>query len=431
MNIGFYLPRDNQIKLYSPLIEYLLAKGCRVYIFCDYRQKPSEMSYKASLFPAVEKIPVFKSKPTAIAFKSLRELVDIIKREQVQVIFAVNFQILTKEFQEILGKERYRLVIAELQYFAELLMFGKDLSNTDVVYCYSSNWQRWWKDYVVNQNTVAQKNRDEFFRQIDKKTVVVGFPEADQIKGFDKEQVRSKYNIPADKKVVLLMSFPWAGHRFLLLNEVCLWTHIVYKPKSILVKLARLLWHRCWRFWPDIWKGIDDFNITKAIRAFCDRNDALLVVKGRRKNPVAKYLTKIADYVFFDEGYYPFTTLELLFIADLSIGFWTMAIMESILAQTPSISLVPEHGFIWPECEDFDFGADFSPKPGSFYNFEGVVYSESVKDCISNFASKTFEDYKLDSEKKDEFIKKFLGFSDGCASERIYNDLVIRLNATR
>lgn len=415
----------------GPLIDLLLEKGHRVFLLCDHRTSKFQLGYKIDQFPAVERIPTFTRRPEIITFRSITELVAVFVDNNIQVLFVVNFDSIAAELKKALSKKGYPLIVAELQYFLELLLFGKDLSYADVIYCYSSNWRQWWKDYVVNQNTVGQKERQELFRQIDEKSVIVGFPEADQIQGFNKEQIRSKYNIPADKKLVLLFPFPWHAHYFPLVTPTCFWAHIIYRQQPFFLRMLRLLRHRKWNLFSDVWKGINDLEVTKAIRAFCDKNNALLMVKGRKKNPVPRYVKKMADYVFFDKGYYPFTTLELLFIADLSIGFWTMAIMESILAQTPSICLVPEDGAIWPECKDFDFGADFSPKPGSFYNFEGVVYNESVKDCISSFAGKTFEDYKLDSHKKDKFIRKFLGFSDGRAGERIYNDLVNRLNVAR
>ncbi len=431
MNIGFHVFRDNYIKLYGPLVDFLLEKGWKVTLFCDHRVKPSEMGYKACLFPAIEKIPKFKSTPDVVVFHNTEELGRDIVKNNIKVFFVVNFNPIVAELKKFLLKEKHSCIFAELQYFIELLIFGKDISNVDVVYSYSASWEKWWKEYTVRYNLADDVFMDRLFKEIEKKTVVVGVPEADQLKAFNDEQIRSKYNIPSGKKLVLLFPFPWHAHYFPLITPVCFWTHIVYRQQPFFLRMFRLLRHRKWNLLPGTFRGINDLNVTRAIRAFCDKNDALLVVKGREKNPVPRYVKKMADYVFFDNGYYPFTTLELLFIADLSIGFWTMAIMESISAQTPSICLAPEEGVRWPESEDFDFGADFSPKPGSFYNFEGVVYNESVKDCISSFAGKTFEDYKLDSERKDEFVKKFLMLSDGRASERIYDDLVIRLNAAR
>lgn len=427
MNVGFYIPRETYIKFCGPLIDFLLEKGWRVFLFCDYRQKPSDLGYKADQFPAVEKIPRFKGKPDIIAFDNIRQLAMDILKNNVRVFFVVNFHPIVGQLREILKKEDFSFTAVEQQYFLELLIFGKDLSNTDVVYSYSKNWVKWWKEHIERYNLVNEDSRGSLFKQIEEKGVVVGVPEADQVKDFDDLAIRRKYGIDDNKKVVVLLPFPWYGHRFPLISRSSLWTHIIYKPESAFFKMLRLLRYRCWDFWPDIRKGVSDLEVTSAIRTFCDRNDALLIVKGRRKNPVAKHLTKMANHLFFDEKYYPFTTLELLFIADLSIGFWTMAIMESILAQTPSICLVPECGSIWPECEDFDFGADFSPKPGSFYNFKGVVYNENVGDFIFSFGQKTFQDYKLNPGKRDEFIKKFLGYSDCRACERIYEDLCQRL----
>jgi len=71
---------------------------------------------------------------------------------------------------------------------------------------------------------------------------------------------------------------------------------------------------------------------------------------------------------------------------------------------------------------------DFSPKHGSFYSFNGVVYNESIDDFVKDFPRKSFDDYKLDAKNRDEYIKKFLGYPDFRSSERIYNYLNQRLS---
>jgi hypothetical protein len=427
LKIGFNLPRDNIIRLYSPFIDYLLANGCEIYIFCDHSQKPSEMGYKASMFPALEKIPVFKNESKLFTFENVEELAEIIKSEKIQIIFSVNFTGCMKRLRELLENSQYSLIFAELQYFLELLIFGNDLSKTDAVYLFSQNWLKWWKEYILNHSTVPVQDRAELFGQIDQKSVITGFPEADQVKDFDKSEIRKKYNIAADKKVVVLMPFPWAKHRFPLISWSSFWTEIIYKPNNVFIKLAKLVRYKAWRFLPEIWRGVDDLDVMKAIRAFCDKNNAVLVVKGREKNPIPSYIRKMADYVFIDKSFYPFTTLELMYIADLSIGYWTMGIIESVMAGAPSICLVPKKGHIWPECEDNDFGEEFTAKDSGFYNFENVVYNEDVTEFSSNFGQKTFADYKICCQDREKFIEKFLGYSDFNACERIYKDLCGRL----
>ena len=421
--------------MYGSLIDLAMEKGWGVFIFCDHRTTAAELGYKRDQFPAVEEIPTFRHKPNVIAVESVEALARIIRQNNIRVFFVANFSPVAKDLKEILAVEDYSLTIAQMQYFVELLELGhgEDFDANDLVYSYCENWVKWWRDYLVHANRVDNSSKQAVFDKIEKKMVPVGVPETDQVKDFDAAAIRRKYGIAPDKKVVLLLPFPWYGHDFPIVDRWSLWTHLVYKPQPMLRKILKILRQKtAWKFVPDILpdmrKGLNDRAVIKAIRTFCDKNNALLVVKARKKNPIAPYLEDISDYVFFDESFYPFTALELLFIAELSIGYLTMTVLESVLAQTPTLSLIPEYGALWPTDVDYFFRGVFSSEPGNFFNFPGVVYSESIADLVENFADKTFDDYKFDHKSRDKFVEKYLGYSDYRASERIYQDLCRRFD---
>jgi len=418
MNVGFHIPRDNSIKLFAPLVDLLLENNCKVTLFCDYTQKPSEMGYKAYQFPAVEKMPKFKRQVNTVPFKNTAEVERIIQEEKISVCFFTNFPPIADELKTNLKKKGHSLITAQLQHYYDLLFLKRNISNTDAIYCYSRNWIEWWKKYVVLKNMVGEPAREQFFKDIDKKCVVTGFCELDQVKDFKAGEIRKKYNIPVNKKVVLLMPFPFR------LSSV--WLNSVYTPQPAFLKRLKLMWHRAGEYLPDVYKKIDDLEVTKAIRAFCDRNDAVLVVKGRIKNPIPKYVRKMADFLFLDESFYPFTTLELLFISNLTIAYCSMTILESALMGIPSVCIIPKPGKLWPGYEVLDGMTDFLAEPGSFYNFEGVVYNFDAENFVSDFPQKTFEDCRLNPEKKKNFVKKFLGFDDYNTGRRIYEDLLKR-----
>ncbi len=418
MNIGFHIPRDNYIKLFAPLMDHLLAKGCQVTAFCDYRKKPAELGYKSYAFPAVEKLPKFRFDLDIAKFHDLSEFGQLIQKKKMQVLFFVNFDAICKELK-ILLEGKHPFISAELQYFLELFSSCKDLSYTDVIYLYSDNWKEWWKEYLRHHKIENGDELHRFIQKSEEKCVSVGFPEADQCADFETRSLREKYGIPEGKKVLLLFPFPWR-------LPFSIWTHVIYQPQPYILKLLRLVLNRAFGYFPDLKKGIHDLKLTETIRRFADKNDAYFVVKGRLKNRIPGYLKKLADKVFLDESFYPFTTLELLHIADLSISFYSAVIMESVLAQTPALCLSPKRDMFWPGYDDRHFMPAFSPSPGSFYNFDGAVYYETVGDFISSFHRKTFEDFKPIQEKMGEFIHKFFGYKDRNASGRIYEDLVRR-----
>lgn len=417
MNIGFHLLRDNYIKLFAPLIEYLLTRKCSVTIFCDYRQRPADLGYKIYMYPYVDKIPKFGSPVDVVSFKETVELSRLIIEKKIQAVFFINFDPICIELKKILRKEDYDFLSAELQVFLELFMTAKDLSYSDVIYTFSDDWKVWWEAYLEHHEV---QDRDRFIQDIHKRCKPVGFPEADQCKSFDQKYIHKKYDIPEEKKVIVLFPFPWR-------IPFGTWTHVVYQPQNLALKIARLLYHRSLEYLPDVREGIDDFRLSESIRQFADANDAIFLVKGRLKNKIPRYLSQMADRVFLDESYYPFTTLELMSVADLSISFYSASIMESILARTPTICIAPKGGGSWPGYEDRALMADFSSNPGSFYRFEGVVYYETADRFMRTFQYRNFEDYAMDHEKADRYTKKFLGFSDYNASQRIYEDLVRRM----
>ena len=418
MNVGFHIPRDTSLKLFGALIDFLLEKGCGVSLFCDYRIKASKMKGKAYQFPAVEKIPKFKKTLSVYAFNNTEELGRIVQKNNIRIVFFVNFPSIAKELKVILDKKNYSFINAEFQSFYDHFLLRKDISTTDVVYSYSINWEKWWKEYIILHHVVPEASRAQLFDDIAKKTTIVGFPEIDQIAKFEEKAIRRKYNIPERKKVVLMMPFPAFSS---------VWINSVYKPQPSLLKKLKLFWYRACEYLPDVQKGIDDLGVTKSIRAFCDKNDALLLVKGRIKNPVPKYVRRMADRLFFDECFYPFITLELLFIANLSISFCSMTVMESILTQTPSICVIPRPGTLWEAYRRLGLMDDFLTGPGSSYNFKGVVYNETAENLVLGFGEKTFEDYGLHNENRKKYIEKFLGFDDCQTSRRIYEDLRRRL----
>ena len=333
-------------------------------------------------------------------------------------MFFVNFDPICKELK-ILLKGKHPFISAELQYFLELFSSCNDLAYTDVIYIYSDNWKVWWKEYLRHYRIEHGDNIHRFIQAFEEKCVSVGFPEADQCANFEACSIREKYGIPKGKKVLVLFPFPWR-------LPFSIWTHVIYKPQPYLFKLFRLILNGAFTYLPDLKRGIHDLKLSEIIRQFAVKNDAYFVVKGRLKNKIPGYLKRLADKVFLDESFYPFTTLELLYIADLSISFYSAAIMESVLARTPTLCLSPKRDMFWPGYDDRHFMPAFSPSPGSFYHSYGAVYYETVDNFISSFHGKTFEDFEPDKNKMGEFITKFFGFKDWNACDRIYEDLIRR-----
>jgi len=415
MNVGFYIARKNYLGHFGPLIDYFQEKGSSVTLLCDNRKKPK--GYKSYLYPEVESVQQIFHDSKVKAFHSTEEFINIIGNN-IDVVFFIAFNSIATEAMNLLGRQR-KVIFAHLQSGGDI-MYNKGISSADVVYIFSEDWKQWWKKWLLHFNIVSEGQKEKIFEQVDSKPVISGFPQADHMVHYDRGVIFEKYGIPEDKKVVLLLPFPWRV-------KFCIWSHVIYKPQKKLLKLIKLIFKRQFKTILKISKFADDLQVSQAIKEFAQKNNAFFIVKGRLKNKVPAYLEKIADSIVFDKTYYPYTTMELMYIADLSICFFSDAIKESVAAGTPCVCLGPSRREDWTHYARRFFLKEFSPEPSSYYNCENVVFNESVDDFARQFPNKTFDDYPLDKKNRDSFIKKFLGFSDLRSSERIYNDISQRI----
>ncbi|MFC1891804.1 hypothetical protein ACFLZT_05370 [Thermodesulfobacteriota bacterium] len=420
LKVGFYIPRLNYLKFLGPLIEYFLSQKVQVTLFCDHREPPSR--YKAYLYPNLAKLPEFQYPVDRVAFGSLSEFTIATRDKGIQAMFFCNCDEIGKEFHEQMNVLSHKLIIAQMQNVFDLIVTSKDLSYSDVIYIYSDDWIDWWKSYVQHHHLVPEMALKDFLKDVDEKTVSVGFTEADQIPHIDPHCVREKYDIPANKKVLLYSPFSWARDFSLCgpsLNRL---------PKQLIQKMRRLCCGAS-KYLPNAWCGMLDRSIVEAVRKFCDRNNALFIVKAREKTIIPYYLEKTVDRIFFDESYYPYTLIELLSITDLCLHFHSCIVMEAVITRTPSISISHNSEACRTAFSDRLFISGLSPQSEGLYNFNGVNYYLELDEFVHTFPSKKVTDYPLDKELAKTFMNKFVSSDDLNSSSRIYNDLSKRINS--
>lgn len=418
MEIGFCIPRMNYLGHFGPLIDFLRNQGDEVFLLCDHRQKKQNQGYKAYLFPDTDKIKQIFPCKNVFCYQSSTELVDIIKQNGIKAIISLSFDSIARDIYSA-GLLKGDIFISHIQTGFDLV-YSDGALLADAVYVFSDVWRDNWKKNLVRFG----KNTPQILKEVDSKAVIVGFPQLDQLKDFDRGKICEKYGLPKDKKILVLLPFPWRV-------PFGIWSHIIYKPQSKLLKLIKLAVLGQWSKRQDIFTMTDDKKVTAAIRKFADKNSAFFVVKGRLKNRVPDYLAKAADKIIYDESFYPYTIMELLFVADLCIHFYSDAVKECVPANTPSVCLGPKNPNDW-ECYAERFCLrDFSPTAPSYYNFSSVSYNESVDDFAESFAEKSFEDYAMKPAEKAEFMKKFLGFDDLNSCSRVYEDINRRLGNRR
>ena len=148
---------------------------------------------------------------------------------------------------------------------------------------------------------------------------------------IDPAEVRRRWGVPAAQPVVVLFLFAQG------VGRDTFWPKQICAEPSRLKQLANIVRRGRFEYWPHVWHGWNDLNVVKAIRRFCDRNGAYLLVKSRRKTPVPGYTGALADQCIYDESFYPATVLEALSIASLSVSYYSNSVFESVSLGVPHL----------------------------------------------------------------------------------------------
>lgn len=423
MRVGFVLLRKNNLKEFGPLIERALGRGESVTILCDYREVDTPRSGgKWYEFPDVNELPTFANgKATLRAFHSADELAAMVRADRLEALFCLEYRPLYGELRERL--RGVPILFAQIQYLFDFIYTDQLAAYSDVIYGYSPTWLEWWRARL-EQREMSPEERATRYEKVARMFVPVGFPGREFTGAVDRDGVRSRFGLPRAKRIVLFLPFQFWTYRHQF------WPYWVYgAPRAgqiVNVLTGGLLAPRRLRYWPYARHGWNDRRLVHEVRRFCDRNDALFVVKARRKTRIRGYLAGAADRIFFDESPYPPTIVELLAVSDLCIHFYSSALMEATVAGTPWICVSPS-AEEWPIYGERLRFPGCSTRPGDFYNYPGVGYSLTVPEFIEGIAGKSLADFPFVPDRGREFVQRFLGGKDDEVSGRILDDLADRL----
>lgn len=244
------------------------------------------------------------------------------------------------------------------------------------------------------------------------RSAVVGSTMLDQLTRVDRAAVRRKYGLP-DGPVLLFMSLKMAvPEPFRRLAWAGGWRGL-RAAKALATGHAALV--------PTILRGNGYQTLARALQAFARRAGAALIVKSRAKNADPAFLRRRADlFVERDEDVFPYTSIELMAVADLCVHFQSGAVLEAVHANVPSLSIrVPQS-----HLESYaSFQEVFGARPGSLQNFPGIVWSADVEEATRLLRTGRLADFRIDPDARRRYVEKFLGFDDNRSSERVL-DLV-------
>jgi len=173
----------------------------------------------------------------------------------------------------------------------------------------------------------------------------------------------------------------------------------------------------------DVWRVGHYHDICQALRDFCDREGAALVVKSREKNQDPPWLRDIADvYVARDEVEYPYTALRLMSLADLCVHFESGSVFEATHLGVPSMSIRIPQPHLYREYFEYSIRLR-SQERGSIFNTPGVSVSVPHHDFARYLDVTALTDLAVDFSVRQQYAEKYLGFDDFLATHRVLDAL--------
>ncbi len=410
MRIAFLISRRNYYRLFGPIVERALLRGWETECWHDWGQP--RYGPKASEFPDTAE-QFLGGRPTIRSFEGATELSGLLARTRPDAVIGLEYPAgVAHDGPTRWFGLQYTLDVAQLLDEAGVTPF-------DGIGLHTAHW----RDLVPDTLRLAAYNRAQSVggspAPVDDGAVasvlrergrLVGFPEMDQWHTIDRAAVRKRLGLDADTPVVLYLPFPLKS------NPRTFWVRHVYGRSSRVWRRAAVTLAGRREYAAHVRAGWTDRAVVQAVRAFCDRNGAVLVVKSRAKDPVPGYLRRRADRVFGDEHYYPATILELLSIASLCLHFFSTAAYEAAYAHVPSVCIAPSE-------EDLGLPATWrrflNVEVGDSFNFPGVVYPMGLDEVLHRLPQSRLGDYPLELAARARYVEKFVGFDDGKSSDRV------------
>lgn len=398
MKIAFLIPRDAQYRLLAPVIEAALQRGWTVECWHDYSQLTG--GHKAYLFPSVDTMPTFRNgRPEAKPYQGPRELTIWLREMRADVVVFADYNAF-----ELPLPERRPLVVCHQHFIDSLAFHGPEgVLAWDLLALFSS----WWLDWTVNLFQLEGQLSDAhaFRQRAEAASAVVGLPELDAAELVDPVAVRRKWNIPESKPVVVLLPFPQG------VGRQAFWPRRICAEPSRMKQLLHMAASRRFEYWRDVYHGWNDANVVKALRAFCDRNGAFLLVKSRRKTPIPAYTEALADLCVYDEQYYPATILEALSIASLSVSYYSNSVFESVALGVPHLC-VTYSAKDYNEKDAHFFSTFYTPDEGSAFQFAGAARAWTIAETIKRLPAASFADFAMESDARSAYMRKFVTHDD-------------------
>lgn len=404
MKLAFIAHRANYLKHYGPIIDAALGRGWQVE--CWLQQTGGVGKQHLNITPQMF-LETWGERVNVQEFKEREQTIKLVSTRKPNAIISLH----PRNWYLKLGNELP--VFITLQHSVDTFVEAtpQELSRSDHVCLFSPYWLEYACEYYQMAGTATA---DEVKAALVGKVAYTGFAQMDAFANIDQAEVRRRWGIEPEQPVLLLLpadltGWPGAWPPFFAA------TSALKQWRALLRGVRKEGLGFAGRYWQWALRGWNDRTLTNAIGKFCEKNGAFLLVKGREKDPLRPVLLEKADKFFYDEAHYPATIFDAIAIGNLCIIFYSTAAQEAAYAAVPSICVdrpnkdLVKHK-LWRRRER-----------GGPYNYPGVVDWMTIPQMIKEFPHKSFADFKINAQAREEYLLKYIGPADHKASQRILN----------
>lgn len=408
MRLGAIIDR---IEYYRHLGPILAAAGQKGWAITCFHHDPVERRGKVYSLPAEHPVP--QHLETAITVRPYADQHDL--RDGLRTVDAV---------LGLQGPANYGLEGPpgsvkwfNVQHGVDLFQKGYEhLITADCNFMMSEYWLDFFGAFFANRALPGQE--EAACRSLARKCHIVGAPQMDAVHFIDKEDVRERYGLPNDRPIVLYLPSSACAHQ-----RRGPWCRDVFSASGRLQGAYRVLRRsRDAKFLRHAMKGYTHRAMVNAVRGFCDRNGAHLVMKSRRKTPYHDYELAAADQALYDENYFPPSYLELAAVCDLVLGGYSTTVYDTLYTGTPYVLLeLP-----LPECE-LEGELTMALASGDFLDSDGIALWEcdgairrlDIDATLNKLPRMDIGDFDFEEDRRKRYLETMLTHTDGKSSERL------------
>jgi hypothetical protein len=436
----FLVHRTNYYRFYTPLLEEAATRGYDVETWHGYsyfrigvkRYTFPDIAYAPRLMSGKEiKTRIFQCEREFFESEELKK--NLLMLDNSDVVISLhspglywkddtNYKLQPRWIVLCHGPDSfYELIDKKTSPFCNILFAG-----------YTQKWIELGRDYL------SKFSNERSSMLLGPSCVrIIGQPEFDTFSYIeDARAVRAKYGIPAERDILLYLPFPYQNW-----NPKSAWERAFAGLFMNTVKRKDETWDyskkmplpkKMFMFTKDLRlifkdkeavhyfsRGVNEVNVFKAVKKFCQKNNLLLVVKPRLKFPTCEYIRKHADFFVLDDETQnnPPRLKELLLISKLAISYYSLSVFSAAFASVYHINVTTPGSFFPDEKSKFFF----SEKDHSFFNYSGVTTCLSPQNLISVLPQASLKDFSVDADRRKEYIRDFIGFDDYDSSKRIFD----------